>query len=226
MTFTTLHHADTQSAPILYVIDAPEHPLPLEDALELMPNVYSHVVRIPMTNWYDALTPWPAPSNFHEEPDFGGQAASTLTNILKTIEDFESDSGLTPNSRAITGYSLGGLFALYTLINSKKFTACACLSGSVWYPGWLEWMRTNTPDLTHRFAFLSVGTKEKRAPIPFRLTEKNLQLSAEILRQHDCEVEISLTPGGHMEHISERLSKGLQALDLFLSQAHPTMTFK
>jgi predicted alpha/beta superfamily hydrolase len=131
----------------------------------------------------------------------------------------EQARGLEPNARAICGYSLGGLFALYALTHASAFTACACLSGSVWYEGWVEHLRELDLDLSGRFAYLSLGTKERRAARPLLKTvQDRMEACAEILRERGAEVEYRMGPGNHLQHIPERYAAGITALDAFLTR--------
>lgn len=193
-------------APVIYVIDSVTHPLPLAEAAA---GIASSVVRVPVGSWGDDLTPWPAPALRPGEKDFGGRADETLAGLVGEV-------GLRDGSCAVCGYSLGGLFALYAFAREPRLTACACLSGSVWYEGWIDWLRANAPDCSGRYAFFSVGKKERRAGLPFRHVEEDLAACASILRERGCEVDVALGPGSHMQHVAERLAAGLAALDAAL----------
>ena len=188
---------------MIYVIDSPEHPLPVAEAAE---GLRSRVTSVPVADWGDALTPWSAPALRPGEKDFGGRAEKTLSSLADLLDR-------TSGPHAICGYSLGGLFALYAFVREPRFSACACLSGSVWYEGWVEWLRANAPDCVGRYAFFSVGKKEKRAGLPFRHVEEDLASCAGILRERGCTVDVTLGPGNHMQHVTERLAAGLSALD-------------
>lgn len=192
---------------MIYVIDSPEHPLDVAAAAE---GLRSRVASVPIADWGDALTPWPAPALRPGEKDFGGRADETLASLAET---FDQASG----SHAICGYSLGGLFALYAFVREPRLAACACLSGSVWYEGWVDWLRESAPDCAGRYAYFSVAKKEKRAGLPFRHVEEDLAACVEILRAHGCAVDVALGPGNHMQHVTERLAAGLTALDAFLA---------
>ena len=192
---------------MIYVIDSPEHPLDVAAAAE---GLRSRVASVPVVGWGDALTPWPAPALRPGEKDFGGRAEGTLVALAEELDK-------APGPHAICGYSLGGLFALYAFVREPRFAACACLSGSVWYEGWVDWLRANAPDCAGRYAYLSVGKKEKRAGLPFRHVEEDLAACAEILRDRGCEVDVTLGPGSHMQHVTERLAAGLAALDAILT---------
>jgi predicted alpha/beta superfamily hydrolase len=201
--------------PLIYVIDSPEHPFELAD---LDVRREATLVRVPVRDWNDALTPWPAPGLYRGEPDFGGCAAQTLAELVgEAIPTMEQARGLEPKTRAICGYSLGGLFALYALAHAGAFDACACLSGSVWYEGWVEHLRELDVDLHDKFAFLSVGTKEKRAARPLlRTVQDRMETCAEILKERGCEVRYRTSPGNHMQYVPERFAAGIGALDEFL----------
>jgi len=238
------------SAPVIYVVDASEHPFDLsESAADLACTVVTVAVR----NWNDSLTPWPAPGIYRGEPDFGGDAATTLAELVdEAIPAIEAIVELAPAKRAICGYSLGGLFALYAFAHADAgartgatthvpdsaaapraaeassgegvlprmpvFAACACLSGSVWYQGWVDHLRGLDFDGTGRFAFLSIGSKEKHAaPKILHHVQDNMAECADILRAHGCEAEFAVGPGNHMAFIRDRFAAGLTALDRFLT---------
>lgn len=213
--FELLARAADAGVPLVYVVDAPEHPLDLGGVAA---GRASSVVRVPVGEWGARLTPWPAPGLRSGDPDFAGGAGETLAALLAAMGEFESDAGLAPVRRAICGYSLAGLFSLYTFASCDAFDACASVSGSVWYPGWVDHMREATFDGFGRFAFLSVGKKERRAgPGIFRHVEDDLAACADALRERGCEVETSLGPGSHMQHQRERMDLALTRLDAFLA---------
>ena len=192
---------------MIYVVDSQEHPLEVAAAAE---GLRSRVASVPIAEWGDALTPWPAPALRPGEQGFGGHADETLALFAVALDQ-------APGPHAICGYSLGGLFALYAFVREPRLAACACLSGSVWYEGWVDWLRNNAPDCAGRYAYLSVGKKEKRAGLPFRHVEEDLSACAEILHDRGCEVDVALGPGSHMQHVTERLAAGLAALDATLA---------
>lgn len=203
-------------APLICVIDLPEHPFPINAAAA---GLVANVARVPVHGWDDALTPWEA-EGLRPGQTFGGHAAKTLAELTSTIiSEFTAREGIAPEKLALCGYSLGGLFALWAFVNDARFAACACLSGSVWYPGWVDYLRNTGMDGAGRFAFLSVGSKEKRGAGLFRCVEGNMQASADILRERGCDVRFEVGPGNHMQHHRERLAKGLAKVDKWLADA-------
>lgn len=203
---------------VIYVVDSAVHPF---DVDAFKDDATSAVVALPVNNWNDALTPWPAEGLYRGESDFGGNAARTLAELTgEVIPAIEKNAGWRPSARAICGYSLGGLFAVFALTHSNLFDACGCLSGSLWYEGWAEYLRNLDVDLRRKYAFLSIGTKEKRAARPLlKTSQSKMEECARLLEQKGCVVHYQTGPGNHLQHVTERFSAGLTALDAWLRES-------
>lgn len=203
------------TAPLIYVVDSPHD---RDSIAPVLRGRKANIVTLPVGDWNRSLTPWPAPRLRSEEPDYAGEADATLAELIhKAAPAIERAEGFMPSRRAICGYSLAGLFSLYAFVQGSYFAACACLSGSVWYEGWLEYLQSLDFDATRRFAFLSVGSREKNAGIPIlRAVRRNMAVSADILRDHGCKVEFRVGPGNHFQHVRERYDVGITALDEFM----------
>lgn len=200
------------SAPCIYLIDSPEHPTPLD---EVARDLVSTVVSVPVDDWGAKLTPWPAEPLYRGEAAYGGMAQATLSWLLgEVIPSSEQEARLAPGDRAIAGYSLAGLFSLYAFLHDPSFAAVACLSGSLWYEGWVEHMESLSPAATGRYAYLSLGSKERRASRPqLKLVQDHTERCVELLRAWGIETDYVLNPGGHLTAIPARTQAGLQALD-------------
>lgn len=200
------------AAPCIYLIDSPEHPTPLGEAAR---DLTSTVVSVPVDDWGSKLTPWPAEPLYRGEAAYGGLANETLRWLLdELIPSTEQEAGLTPKTRAIAGYSLAGLFSLYAFLREPSLAAVACLSGSLWYEGWVEHMESLSPTAAGRYAFLSLGSKERRASRPqLKRVQDNTERCVELLRAWGIETDYVLNPGGHLTAITARTQAGLQALD-------------
>ena len=72
----------------------------------------------------------------------------------------------------IAGYSLAGLFALWATWNSGYFRRVASVSGSLWYPGFTDYIRNNEPKSGcgeksgPEKAYFSLGDRESRTRHP------------------------------------------------------------
>lgn len=190
----------------IVLIDSPARPLPVPPRLGLS----SEVVRLPVDDWGDLLTPWGAPPLFEGEPPFDGRAEETLRRVEGAVP--------TGTRAAVCGYSLGGLFALWALLSSPRLSAAASLSGSLWYPGWVPWLRGHGRDLSGCGAFLSLGSKEARGPRPvMRTVAAATDETVRLLRDLGARTGFKGFPGGHTHAMDERLAWGLTSLDGFLA---------
>ncbi len=89
------------------------------------------------------FTPWPAPG-VREGETFTGEAEAYLRSSPRPpCPIWKKNTGPAPGrrGRAILGYSLGGLFALWAQRQGGAFQAAGSLSGSLWYPGWLDYSK-------------------------------------------------------------------------------------
>ena len=107
-------------------------------------------------NWNDDLSPWKAPAVFKTE-DFCGGASKTLENIIALCADKN-------RKYYIGGYSLAGLFALWAACQTDIFSGVAAASPSVWFPGFIDYMKTYK--MKSQNVYLSLGDREEKTRIP------------------------------------------------------------
>lgn len=107
-------------------------------------------------NWNDDLSPWKAPAVFKTE-DFCGGASKTLENIIALCADKN-------RKYYIGGYSLAGLFALWAACQTDIFPGVAAASPSVWFPGFIDYMKTYK--IKSQNVYLSLGDREEKTRNP------------------------------------------------------------
>ena len=107
-------------------------------------------------NWNDDLSPWKAPAVFKKE-DFCGGASKTLENIIALCADKN-------RKYYIGGYSLAGLFALWAACQTDIFSGVAAASPSVWFPGFIDYMKTYK--MKSQNVYLSLGDREEKTRNP------------------------------------------------------------
>ena len=168
---------------------------------------------IPVEDWNRELSPWKAEKCFRNGEDFGGGAGEYLARLTREIPEFERKSGLAPARRAICGYSLAGLCALYALYITDIFDGAVSASGSLWFDGWLDFMRRNAPKREDMCAHLSVGDREARTRNQrLARVEECTRKAAEILAAQGARVEFALNPGNHFCESGPRLARGIDGL--------------
>ena len=111
---------------------------------------------VKVENWNHDLSPWNAPAVFGTE-DFGDGAENTLEEVLQLCTDND-------RKYCIGGYSMAGLFALWAAMQTDRFKGVAATSPSVWFPGFLEDMKSRR--VGSDCIYLSLGDKEEKTRNP------------------------------------------------------------
>ncbi len=110
--------------------------------------------------WNDDLSPWKALPVFGNE-GFGEGATNTLTELLNLTADKDK-------RYYIGGYSLAGLFALWAAFQTDVFSGVAAASPSVWFPEFLDYMKSN--EIQSWKVYLSLGDREEKTRNPVLAT--------------------------------------------------------
>ena len=110
--------------------------------------------------WNKHLSPWAADRIGKGIGPFDGMADIFLKELEREVKDEISSVKLNPSAIYIAGYSLAGLFALYSLYRTEVFGGAACCSGSLWYPGFTDFVKSNEFCKTPSRLYMSLGDKE------------------------------------------------------------------
>ena len=162
-------------------------------------------------DWNGDLTPWPGePAGPWDEP-YAGRADAYLDALTgRLLPDVFARLPAPPEYVALAGYSLAGLFALYAPFRADAFARVASVSGSLWYPGFLEFARAHAPVRRPDRVYLSVGDREARTKSEMmRPVEDNTRALAEDLRRAGIPTRFELNPGGHFKQPVRRTAKGI-----------------
>ena len=145
-----------------------------------------------------------------DEP-FGGQAAGFLDELLKQIiPQAESSLPQPPAWRGVAGYSLAGLFALWALWQTDVFERAASASGSLWFPGFIDYARERTMTATPDAAYLSLGKKETKTPNRMmRHVLDDTRAMEELFIERDIPTTLELNPGNHFAQTDLRMARGI-----------------
>jgi len=163
-------------------------------------------------DWNGDFSPWPSAPAFGTEP-FTGKAPDTLRWLSEALLPQLTTQGiLSADSRKyLAGYSLSGLFALWAFLESDLFDGAASCSGSLWLPGWLEYLKKC--EFNHDgIVYLSLGTKEEKTRnARMSAVGDNTRETADFLKQNPQIRKITLewNNGGHFTEPVQRLVKGM-----------------
>lgn len=163
-------------------------------------------------DWNRELSPWSTPKAFRDGADFGGQASALLDVLTHQIIPLtEKYLRCAPEFRGIAGYSLASLFALWAVYQTDLFDWAASISGSLWFDGFLDFMRTNTPKA--KLVYLSLGDREKAVKNPRLAAVEDCTVQAvELLRAQGVLTVFKVNRGGHFRDIPTRIARGIQEL--------------
>ena len=169
-------------------------------------------------DWNRELSPWPALKVFRGGGDFGGKGPDFLDMLTGQIVPLvETQLGFVPTSRAVAGYSLAGLFALWAMFQTDMFDRSASVSGSLWFNRFIDYMRSSAPPNGLRQIYLSLGDKEKNARNQrMAAVEDCTRQAVELLREWNIPVMFEMNPGGHFQDIPGRIARGIDQLTGFI----------
>ena len=188
----------------------------LVEGLERLTEKYGvSIVVINDVNWNDDLTPWPAEGVFKKAKPFGGQAASFLDKLTREIiPEAEKHVGIKKPERTILGVSLSGLFAIWSTYKTDAFTNVISISGSLWYDGFVDWVKKNTPSPSIRKVCMLLGEKEKLAKDKRMATvEECTHAAADILKEKtSASIVFELVEGTHFSPIMPRLERAFEVV--------------
>ncbi len=165
------------------------------------------------TEWFTDLTPWYEPTVFPAGPDFAGKAPEHLEYLTQRVIPAVEEKLGVPQFRGIMGFSLGGLFAVYALYSSDRFVLCGCPSGSMWYDGFLDWMKQRKPGVPEASIYFSVGDVEHLTKFTrMQTTGERMKEACALLNAMDYDACFKYTKGDHMDDVPGKLEKCLRWL--------------
>ncbi len=162
-------------------------------------------------DWNKELSPWPSPAAFRGSADFSG-GADTYLHLLTSsiIPRIIAAIGIEPGYMAIAGYSLAGLFALYSMYRTAIFSRIASISGSLWFPGFQEYAVCNDPLCRPDAVYLSIGDREARTRnAAMQSVGRNTSELAIHYREAGINAFLELNDGNHFHDPAGRTARGV-----------------
>lgn len=195
------------SAEYLLVQPIDEHELEvLDQEVELIKELSDKpfsLAAFVIKDWNQELTPWSAHPVFGKMP-FGSGAEASLTFITSQLLPVVQEEG---QHVILGGYSLAGLFALWTSYQTDRFEGIAAVSPSAWYPKWMEYATAHTPLATS--IYLSLGDKEEKTKNPVMAQVGNvIRKQNQLLTTQIDNTILEWNPGNHFVGAEKRTAKG------------------
>ena len=191
-----------------------------ENDISVLDNEVKHIeentgrnfslVAFKIEDWNSELTPWEMPL-LRGKGNFGDGATRTLEFIKNDLIPALSECINTGNNGIkyiLGGYSLAGLFSLWSGYQTDIFEGIAAVSPSVWYKKWIEYVEAEKP-LSEKI-YLSLGdTEEKTKHQILSKIGDNIRKQHEILeKSENVKTVLEWNEGNHFQNPDIRTAKG------------------
>ena len=106
----------------------------------------------------------------------------------------------------IGGYSLAGLFSLWAAYQTDVFSGIAAASPSVWFPGFIEYMKEH--EIKSETVYLSLGDREEKTRNSVMSQVGNcIRMGYEWLIEHGINCNLEWNQGNHFREPDIRIAK-------------------
>ena len=172
-----------------------------------------NIVLISGMDWNKDMTPWPAEGVMKEKKNFPGGAGLFLSELLDDyLPTVEQWLKLREPVRYMAGISLSGLFAIWSLSRTDTFKGIGCISGSLWYDGFTEFVRKTDFPSSSRI-YLSLGVKEKNTPDKrMAAVEEATKETVALLEGKGFDVTFEMVPGTHFSPAVPKFERALEII--------------
>ncbi len=173
------------------------------------------LIDIKLEDWSKVLSPYKTQMNDNFFKNLNGEGKSHLDFIDNTlipylITHLKSNFKLDVSNSLLAGYSLGGLFAIYGGLNSKYISKIVSVSGSLWYPHFLDYVTSLNINRNIKSIYISLGNKEKKTRNRYmKKIEKATLNIYSYLKTKYSNVFFEFNEGNHFFHSNKRLAKGI-----------------
>ena len=205
-----VYKRDVENAPIVYANMYIETGRAVLEKCESLCCKPFHLVSISKLRWDEELSPWEHEPIVSKNDNFTGEADEYVKCLTEQIIPFAEEKTGKPSYRIIAGYSLGGLFALYAPYVTDVFSAVVSASGSVWYPGFTEYVQAHDFLKNPETIYLSLGDLESHTKNKFlSRTEHCMEELNSFYQQKRIQSVFELNPGNHYKDADLRFAKGI-----------------
>ena len=191
-----------------------------ENDISVLDNEVKHIeentdrnfslVAFKIEDWNSELTPWEMPL-LRGKGNFGDGATRTLefikNDLIPALSEY-INSGNNEIKYILGGYSLAGLFSLWSGYQTDIFEGIVAVSPSVWYKKWIEYVETEKT-LSEKI-YLSLGdTEEKTKHQILSKIGDNIRKQYEILENSgNVKTVLEWNEGNHFKNPDIRTAKG------------------
>jgi predicted alpha/beta superfamily hydrolase len=166
---------------------------------------------VSVIDWNHDMAPWDIPPISKDDTPCTGGADDYLR--LLTGKIVPAAEALVPGGvswRALTGYSLAGLFAVYSIYRTALFSRIASMSGSMWFPDFQEYVRSNEMKILPEHMYFSLGDRESLTKNPYlRTVQERTENIAAFFSRQGADTVFQSNPGNHYQNAAARTAAGI-----------------
>lgn len=207
-------HSNRPGSPVIYLNTYSDERQKIYEAVQATGCPPFTLVTVSNLAWNHDMAPWDSPAAFKKgEPFIGGADNYLQLLVEEIIPRAEKELAEPPVWRGIAGYSLAGLFALYAIYRTDVFSRVGCMSGSLWFPGFKEYIFSHEPKRWPDCIYFSLGDKESktRNPVLKTVQEKTEEIQT-FYQNKGIDTVFRLNPGNHFVQGIERTVAGIHWL--------------
>ncbi len=174
------------------------------------------LVSISNLDWNNDMSPWFALKLNEHGKDFLGKADEyievLLNKIIPSVEKYlKDDLKISVKYYGIAGYSLAGLFAVYSGYKTEMFKRIASASGSFWFPKFIDFVKENKISSNVEKIYFSLGNKESKVRNEVMKTvENNTKEIEKIYSSYGIKTIYEENQGNHFKDGTLRMAKGIK----------------
>ena len=206
----SLYKSDAANAPILFLLTGDEEGAEVWNRARQLTSEPFSLAAVSVADWNRDLSPWAAEQVYKGGGAFGGGADRFLEALEGKIVPEVKEETRSGAPCILAGYSLAGLCAVYAAYRTRAFSGILSASGSLWFPGFLDFATTNPFARRPDRIYLSLGDRESRTKSPvMRRVEDSTRKLWEAYAAQGIDTVFQLNPGSHFQDAALRLARGI-----------------
>ena len=203
--------SEVPNRPVIYLNTVSNEGAQVYQTLRSMDCSDFTLVTIGNLDWNHDMAPWDIPPiSKGDTPCTGGADEYLRLLIYEIIPEAERLIQGEPMWRGLAGYSLAGLLAVYSLYRADCFSRIASMSGSLWFPGFKEYVLSHEMKRIPEHLYLSLGDRECQTRNPYlkNVQTNTKEINAFFMRK-GIDTVFQLNPGNHFKNAVQRTAAGI-----------------
>jgi len=209
----TVYASEKPNRPIIYLNTFASESDNVYEALQDGGCPEFTLVSVGKINWNHDMSPWAIPPISEKDTPCTGGADDYLKLLTESIIPQAERHVENISWRGIAGYSLAGLFAIYSMYGTDIFTRFGSISGSLWFPEFKEYAFDNVMKVKPDCVYFSLGDREHMTSNPYlKIVRQNTEAIENFYREKGIETVFQLNAGNHYNNAAERTAAGIMWL--------------